>query len=1367
MSADPKRVEAIFTRALALPPADRVAFLVAECGSDDELRARVERLLAAHDELEAVSAPKSDSPATADLSSEPPTPTFDDGPRTEAHTPGPDAGTVIGGKYKLIEEIGEGGMGSVWMAQQTEPVKRTVAVKLIKAGMDSRAVLARFEAERQALAIMDHPNIAKVLDAGATPDGRPFFVMELVKGVTITKFCDDNKLTPRERLELFVPVCNAIQHAHQKGIIHRDIKPSNVLVALYDDRPVPKVIDFGVAKATGQQLTERTLATGFGAVVGTPEYMSPEQASFNNLDIDTRSDVYALGVLLYELLAGSPPFSRKELEKVGMLEIFRVIREQEPPRPSTKLSTAEALPSLSANRGTEPAKLTRLLRGELDWIVMKALEKDRSRRYESANGFAADVQRYLAGEQVQAVPPSVSYRLKKLFRRNRAAVGAASAVAVTLLVGAVVSIVFAVQASWHAEQAEKNAKTANDNADGQAKARQDADRHAADATASAKTAAAERDRVRGLFYDANMNLLQIAFTAQRVGRIRELLAELIPQPGEEDYRGFEWYHLDRLTAGQPVLKFSRPGGPPLLRARPDSVNGRWVVSVATHTGRRGTVLHEVTEDFVDPAKGKVDRKILLEPRPLVDQEVEVYDARTGQVAFRYVVPDEQMPQNVTVFDPGQVAYRVRRTMTIVETPGKSIKTFDLDGEPTATHWNPTGTRFFTTGRVPTTATGSSGPLPLKMWDAVTGKELFSFPAPKEPSVLRKFAFTPDGARVAIQIGRTEFSSYNAEQAGQSAEPIVVYDTTTGQQLGEVRNAGTLVGFAGAENHVVTVASGDRIGAPKRPPSENPPNAFVLWNSTTGERLKWVPVSLERSSAFAVSPDGRFAAVGRWTGCGTVYDLTGTVPPRDVWGSGVRVMRLVFAEGDVLVSEHESESADTREIWRHDLARPEVRVFRGSLPGPEGVGLTADGTRVMTLQMGSGCGVAVSDVLTGREVAWVPVGEAGERVDRMEKQVPVQFDSWLNRDGTRLLVHSLHDPTAPFPRYQTIVQVQPDGSLKKWIRVASADEYYIMPGAATPLFPAVPMSVGDLAVVAPWAALKTPAVERFRVWDVDAKRIVFDRSHLILPNTPRLTPTLSPDGRYVLLRDNSSWVVCDVASGAERCGERESNPKEDRFGNFYFAGDWLLQLRTTGRTPPTRDSKGTPATHLELRWWDLATGKQGDVQTIALPSSDPKTPSGFLVSPAGRHVVVYSRGPEPRVQLFAVSPTGVQALNLSSGNSQPSPGRPTFSPEGRWLTKSSPSGLLVWDLDTLGPPVQLGDIKHHSGFYAFSPDGRRLVTVTGSARVWDLRTGRELLALPVPISPWSVRFAGNRLVVASRGRGGAQACVLGAALKPKP
>jgi serine/threonine protein kinase/tetratricopeptide (TPR) repeat protein len=442
----------LFAAAIALTdPVERAALLERECKDRPELRVRMEALLgAAAASHSPIDGPVAVFERTREFT---PQPSGAEGPTTGYRGPGEQAGAVIAGKYTLGEVIGEGGMGSVWRAKQTEPVKRFVAVKLIKAGMDSRQVLARFDAERQALALMDHPNIAKVLDGGLH-EHRPFFVMELVKGTPITDYCDTNKLTPRQRLELFVQACQAIQHAHQKGIIHRDIKPSNVLVALYDDKPVVKVIDFGVAKATGGTLTETTIDTGFGGVVGTPQYMSPEQATFNNIDIDTRSDVYALGVLLYELLAGSPPFSGEELKKKGFLEILRVVREEEPPRPSTKLSTADALPSLSANRGTEPKKLTGLLRNELDWIVMRALEKDRTRRYETANGFAADVLRYLAGEPVLAHPPSVGYRLRKFVRRHKGDVFAAGLVLLTL-VGGIIGTTWGLIDADRARQAEE------------------------------------------------------------------------------------------------------------------------------------------------------------------------------------------------------------------------------------------------------------------------------------------------------------------------------------------------------------------------------------------------------------------------------------------------------------------------------------------------------------------------------------------------------------------------------------------------------------------------------------------------------------------------------------------------------------------------------------------------------------------------------------------------------------------------------------------------------------------------------------------------------------------------------------------------
>jgi serine/threonine protein kinase len=421
MPADPARAKSLFLAAAELPgPAERAAFLDRECGPDAELRARVDALLRAHDAWPPEGGPAPTQEYAADQFS---------------------AGQVVAGKYKLLQRIGEGGMGTVWMAEQTEPVKRRVAVKLVRADRGaSRAILARFEAERQAIALTDHPHIAKLLDAGTAAGpgaaGVPYFVMELVRGVPITDFCDAHSLPVPERLRLFGQVCSAVQHAHQKGVIHRDLKPTNILVESHDGTPVPKVIDFGLAKATsGLQLTEHTLFTAFGSVVGTPLYMAPEQASFNAVDVDTRADVYALGAVLYELLTGSTPLARESLKKAALDEVVRMVREQEPPTPSNRFSTSEGRPAIAARRQTEPAKLGRFLKGELDWVVMKALSKERDRRYESAGAFARDVERFLNHEPVQAGPPGAAYRLRKFVRRNRGAVLAAALVLLALVAG--------------------------------------------------------------------------------------------------------------------------------------------------------------------------------------------------------------------------------------------------------------------------------------------------------------------------------------------------------------------------------------------------------------------------------------------------------------------------------------------------------------------------------------------------------------------------------------------------------------------------------------------------------------------------------------------------------------------------------------------------------------------------------------------------------------------------------------------------------------------------------------------------------------------------------------------------------------------
>ena len=542
---DFQRVRHIFAGACAIePPEERAAYLEKSCAGDPETKAMLEWLLAAQPRaggfLEAPVVTRSD---------------------------GRDHGAVGEriGRYKLLEQLGEGGCGVVYVAEQEEPVRRRVALKIIKLGMDTRSVIARFEAERQALALMDHPNIARVLDAGATETGRPYFVMELVRGRKITDYCDQNNLPTSERLALFTQVCRAIQHAHQKGILHRDIKPSNILVTLHDGVPVPKVIDFGIAKATAQQrLTDKTLYTAFEQFIGTPAYMSPEQAEMSGLDIDTRSDIYALGVLLYELLTGKTPFDGQELMAAGLDEMRRVIREQEPLRPSTRLSTMleGELTSTAAHRHAEPPGLIHLLRGDLDWIVMKALEKDRTRRYESANGMAEDIQRHLQNEPVVARPPSNAYRLQKLVRRNKLAVSAGLVVVLTLIVGSGVSTWFAVREHDQRQLSEKNEKIAEEATE--------------EAIRQRRAAMHAEQEARRNSYLSDMNLASQALRENQFGRVRELLESQRPAPGQPDLRSWEWGYL--WNASESDELFSVPGHEGVAVCVTFSPDGRFLAS---------------------------------------------------------------------------------------------------------------------------------------------------------------------------------------------------------------------------------------------------------------------------------------------------------------------------------------------------------------------------------------------------------------------------------------------------------------------------------------------------------------------------------------------------------------------------------------------------------------------------------------------------------------------------------------------------------------------------------------------------------------------------------------------------------------------
>jgi WD40 repeat protein/serine/threonine protein kinase len=616
-------------------------------------------------------------------------------PTEDIPRPSERQGAVIG-PYQLLEQIGEGGFGVVFLAEQTQPVRRKVALKVLKPGMDTRQVVARFEAERQALAIMDHPNIAKVLDGGATPSGRPYFVMELVKGAPITDFCDTNHLTPRQRLKLFVSVCQAVQHAHHKGIIHRDLKPSNVLVTVHDTTPVPKVIDFGVAKALGQELTDRTLFTGVTQVVGTPLYMSPEQAGQSGLDIDTRSDIYSLGVLLYELLTGTTPFDKERFKEAAYDEIRRIIREEEPARPSTRVSTlGQAAATVSANRQSDPSRLASCLRGELDWVVMKALEKDRNRRYETANGFAMDVQRYLADESVQACPPSAWYRFRKFARRNKAALVTASVVALVVSVAVAVSTALV----WRANQ----------------------------------------DLRREVYFQR----ITVAHRELSTGNTAAALRALENCP--EDLRGWEWHYLMRLLKVEPLVirdktevigvAFS-PDGEQLASAGGDGV-------VRIRNSRTGEVVQEI------PAHKKAACSVAFHPggRHLAssgaDGLVKVWDLATTQEVFggRCDALRKFAAAYTVAFSPPDgrhLAAGSGGTVTLWDWKNRQpLHTFTGHGH------NSIPVAFSHDGRQLATGGGRQG---QSIWDTETGKLLRTWPA--HHLVISALAFSPDGGRLA-------------------------------------------------------------------------------------------------------------------------------------------------------------------------------------------------------------------------------------------------------------------------------------------------------------------------------------------------------------------------------------------------------------------------------------------------------------------------------------------------------------------------------------------------------------------------------------------------------------------------------------------
>jgi eukaryotic-like serine/threonine-protein kinase len=946
--------EAIFHAALAIDAADqRSAYLDVACENELELRRRVEALLRRCTEAQGpLDRPVLSPVATTD--------------QPIAERPG----TVIG-PYKLLEQIGEGGFGVVFMAEQQQPIRRKVALKVLKPGMDTRQVIARFEAERQALALMDHPNIAKVHEAGETASGRPYFVMELVKGIPITDYCDQSQLSIEERLELFVPVCQAVQHAHQKGIIHRDIKPTNLLVTLHDGAPVVKVIDFGIAKALGPQLTEKTLYTGFAQMVGTPMYMSPEQAALSGLDMDTRSDIYSLGVLLYELLTGTTPFDKERLWTAAYDEMRRIIREEEPAKPSTRISTlGQAANTASLNRKSDPRRLSQLFRGELDWIVMKALEKDRNRRYETANALAADVQRYLNDEPVLACPPSAAYRFRKFARRNRGPVLAASLVLFALVVGVMgttIGLLRAEQQRWNAEKNEQKALAA----------------------AAAETSAKDEQRREAYF-----QRITVAHRELSLDNLAAALRALHDCP--KDLRGWEWHYLMRLCVVEPLVirdktevigvAFS-PDGEQLASAGGDGAVRIW----NSRTGKR-------VREF--PAHGNAACSVAFHPKGQhlassgADGLVRIWDLTADPPDMVFQGPCETRRKFGVAYT---VAFSPDGRQLAAGSDGR-VKVWDWKNRPEVPELTFPGhnkfaisVAFSRDGKRLASASSGEG---VYLCDAqAEGPPLRTFPAHHHP--VSALAFSPDGGWLAEanydgsvklwnaatgELGRSLPHTGNVECVAFSPDgqrlasagvdkTVRIWDAT---RLDEKQEPREVLGLRGHMERCVCVAfspDGHRLA------SASHDGTIRVWDATPlrvdeGQEVHTFPHDVEIRSV-AVSPDGRrIASAGMGTQL-TVCDLaTRKTIPLDI--HAVTVFCLAWQpDGERIASAAWNGRLNTVQFWdvrdgREVQAPSPVAVAPGR--ANYAVVFSPDGRFLVT---GEGSAVNVWDARTGREIG--PLG----------------------------------------------------------------------------------------------------------------------------------------------------------------------------------------------------------------------------------------------------------------------------------------------------------------------------------------------------------------------------------------------------------
>ena len=951
MDRPENNVKAIFIAALDHEPgADRAAYLHSACGDDADLRRRVEALLLAHERADEVQGPRgepSDESVTTDSNASRPKADAPGG-SLPAHEFSSSAASItdeyrstagldvlIAGRYMLQQKIGEGGMGEVWVAKQTEPVKRKVALKLIKTGMDSRAVLARFEQERQALAMMDHPNIARVLDGGLTPGGQPFFVMELVNGLPLSKFCDEAKLTPRERLELFVPICQAVQHAHQKAIIHRDLKPANILVTLIDGKPIPKVIDFGVAKATGGKLTDESMSTQFGAVVGTLEYMSPEQAGLSGVDVDTRADIYSLGVILYELLTGLRPIDATRMRKAALIEMIRMIQDEVPSKPSTRLSADESLPSLAALRHTEPRKLMALLRGELDCVVMKCLEKKRDRRYDTANGLARDIQRYLADEPVEARPPSAGYRLSKFLRRNKGPVLASALVLLTLLAG-IAGTTFGL---IRAEHRRIEALAQRDIAD---KARIDAlaqkkiaddQKQLAVANASKADESARKAELRlaeGLISQGDALSLAGRFAEAHLhyAEAYDKFAELNAPLTAAEVGLWSSYHqttfplLSFIEHSEGVVSVAiAPDDRTALSGSVDKTLKLW--DLASGNELRTFVGHS---NLVTSVAIAADGRTALSGS--YDKTLKLWDLASGRELRTIFTEHSHVVNTVAIAPDGQTALSGGHD--------KTLRLWDLaNGKEIRKIFTGHSGRVTSVAIAPDGRTALSGGWDetLKLWDLASGKELRTFTG--HSGGVTSVAIAPDG--------RTALS-------GSYDKTLKLWDLASGKELR------TFTGHSG-ELVCVAIAPDGRTAL-----SGSVDNTLKLWDLATGKELRAFTGHSGMVGGVAIAPDGRTALSGSYDKTLKLWVLPTGGEPRAFVGHSDWVTGVAIApDGRTAISGSRDR---TLKLW--DLATgKELRIFTGHSEGVYSVAIAPDGRTALS---GSGDKtLKLWDLASGKEL----------------------------------------------------------------------------------------------------------------------------------------------------------------------------------------------------------------------------------------------------------------------------------------------------------------------------------------------------------------------------------------------------------------